>query len=108
MWAALLTQLEATPPQGAAPLSRRLRAAGGKPAAVALSPRPRRRPAHPVPLETSQPHCMPPSLPPLGRYVDKAHAKAGTALKVSVRGKLNDAAVTKMPFVPTHYHKPPQ
>ncbi|KAL4425386.1 hypothetical protein ABPG75_009402 [Micractinium tetrahymenae] len=41
-------------------------------------------------------------------YVDKAHAKAGTALKVNVRGKMNDATVTKMPFVPTHYHKPPQ
>ncbi|KAI7843213.1 hypothetical protein COHA_003193 [Chlorella ohadii] len=39
-------------------------------------------------------------------YVDKAQAKAGTALKVEVRGKQNDATVTKMPFVPTHYHKP--
>ena len=41
-------------------------------------------------------------------YVDKSVAKAGTALKVNVRGKINDAAVTKMPFVPTHYHKPAQ
>ncbi|EFN57185.1 hypothetical protein CHLNCDRAFT_30552 [Chlorella variabilis] len=41
-------------------------------------------------------------------YVDKSMAKAGTELKVNVRGKLNDATVTKMPFVPTHYHKPPQ
>ncbi|GAB4815542.1 hypothetical protein N2152v2_002588 [Parachlorella kessleri] len=39
-------------------------------------------------------------------YVDKAYAKAGTPLKVVVRGKQNDATVTKMPFVPTHYHKP--
>lgn len=39
-------------------------------------------------------------------YVEKALAKAGTALKVNVRGKMNDATVTKMPFVPTHYHKP--
>jgi len=39
-------------------------------------------------------------------YVDKAYAKAGTELKVSVRGKQNDATVTKMPFVPVHYHKP--
>lgn len=38
-------------------------------------------------------------------YVDKAHAKAGTPLKVVVRGKQNDATVTKMPFVPTHYFK---
>jgi aminomethyltransferase len=41
-------------------------------------------------------------------YVDKAYAKAGTELKLSVRGRLNDATVTKMPFVPTHYHKPSQ
>jgi aminomethyltransferase len=40
--------------------------------------------------------------------VDKAYAKAGTELKLSVRGRLNDATVTKMPFVPTHYHKPSQ
>ena len=41
-------------------------------------------------------------------YVDKSVAKAGTALKVEVRGKQSDAVVTKMPFVPVHYHKPPQ
>jgi aminomethyltransferase len=39
-------------------------------------------------------------------YVDKAYAKAGTELKVVVRGKASDAVVTKMPFVPVHYHKP--
>lgn len=38
-------------------------------------------------------------------YVDKAHGKAGTDLKVVVRGKVNDAKVTKMPFVPSHYYK---
>lgn len=38
-------------------------------------------------------------------YVDKAHAKAGTPLKVVVRGKSNGATVTKMPFVPTTYFK---
>lgn len=38
-------------------------------------------------------------------YVDKAYAKAGTELKVVVRGKQNDATVTKMPFVPVHYYK---
>lgn len=38
-------------------------------------------------------------------YVDNALSKAGTALKVDVRGKINDAVVTKMPFVPTHYFK---
>ena len=38
-------------------------------------------------------------------YVDKAQAKAGTQLKVNVRGKMNEATVTKMPFVQTHYYK---
>eukprot|EP01025_Chloroclados_australasicus_P006974 TRINITY_DN1220_c0_g2_i1.p2 TRINITY_DN1220_c0_g2~~TRINITY_DN1220_c0_g2_i1.p2 ORF type:complete len:402 (-),score=68.33 TRINITY_DN1220_c0_g2_i1:309-1514(-) len=38
-------------------------------------------------------------------YVDKAHAKSGTELKIKVRAKVNDATVTKMPFVPTHYYK---
>ncbi|KXZ44287.1 hypothetical protein GPECTOR_70g518 [Gonium pectorale] len=41
-------------------------------------------------------------------YVDKDFAKAGTALKVEVRGKQNDAVVTKMPFVPTPYYKKPE
>ncbi|PNW85588.1 hypothetical protein CHLRE_03g193750v5 [Chlamydomonas reinhardtii] len=41
-------------------------------------------------------------------YVDKDFAKAGTALKVEVRGKVNDAVVTKMPFVPTPYYKRPE
>ncbi len=40
-------------------------------------------------------------------YVSKAHAKAGTALKVVVRGRANDATVTKMPFVPNTYFKTP-
>ena len=39
-------------------------------------------------------------------YVHTAHAKIGTKLKVLVRGKLGDAEVTKMPFVPTNYYKP--
>jgi aminomethyltransferase len=39
-------------------------------------------------------------------YVDVAHAKIGTKLKVIVRGKPGDAEVTKMPFVPTKYFKP--
>jgi aminomethyltransferase len=38
-------------------------------------------------------------------YVDKAFAKAGTELKVEVRGKQSEAVVTKMPFVETHYYK---
>eukprot|EP00217_Crustomastix_stigmatica_P003157 CAMPEP_0183819590 /NCGR_PEP_ID=MMETSP0803_2-20130417/64212_1 /TAXON_ID=195967 /ORGANISM="Crustomastix stigmata, Strain CCMP3273" /LENGTH=1299 /DNA_ID=CAMNT_0026064479 /DNA_START=69 /DNA_END=3966 /DNA_ORIENTATION=+ len=41
-------------------------------------------------------------------YVNKALAKAGTELKVQVRNKVNDATVTKMPFVPTPYYKPPK
>jgi len=39
-------------------------------------------------------------------YVEKGFDKAGTPVKLSVRGKANDATVAKMPFVPTHYHKP--
>lgn len=38
-------------------------------------------------------------------YVATALSKVGTALKVDVRGKVNDAVVTKMPFVPTNYYK---
>ncbi|KAK9828439.1 hypothetical protein WJX81_008616 [Elliptochloris bilobata] len=38
-------------------------------------------------------------------YVNKSHGKAGTQLKVVVRGKANDATVTKMPFVPNTYFK---
>lgn len=38
-------------------------------------------------------------------YVAPAHAAIGTKLKVVVRGKLGDAEVTKMPFVPTKYYK---
>lgn len=38
-------------------------------------------------------------------YVEKPFAKAGTELKVVVRGRASDAVVTKMPFVPVHYHK---
>lgn len=40
------------------------------------------------------------------RYVKKPYDKAGTALKLVVRGKANDATVTKMPFVKTTYYKP--
>ena len=39
-------------------------------------------------------------------YVDKAHHKDGTKLKVVLRGKEHDAVVAKMPFVPTKYFKP--
>ena len=38
-------------------------------------------------------------------YVSTPLSKAGTPVKVEVRGKVNDAVVTKMPFVPTHYFK---
>ncbi|KAL6758793.1 hypothetical protein V8C86DRAFT_2587918 [Haematococcus lacustris] len=38
-------------------------------------------------------------------YVQKGHDKAGTKVKLVVRGKANDAEVVKMPFVPTHYYK---
>ncbi|KAJ7565046.1 hypothetical protein O6H91_02G045500 [Diphasiastrum complanatum] len=38
-------------------------------------------------------------------YVASGKHKEGTTVKVSVRGKLNEAVVTKMPFVPTRYYK---
>ena len=39
-------------------------------------------------------------------YVKKGFTKAGTELKVKVRSKINDAIVTKMPFVEAKYYKP--
>ena len=39
-------------------------------------------------------------------YVQKGNQKSGTQLKVVVRGRSNEAEVTKMPFVPTTYHRP--
>ena len=39
-------------------------------------------------------------------YVQKGNQKSGTKLKVSVRGRQNDATVTKMPFVETTYFRP--
>ena len=39
-------------------------------------------------------------------YVKKGHGKQGTGLKVVVRGRANDATVTKMPFTETTYYKP--
>ena len=41
-------------------------------------------------------------------YVNKPYDKVGTILKVVVRGKENEAIVSKMPFIPTTYHKPPK
>jgi len=41
-------------------------------------------------------------------YVLKPHDKAGTQLKVVVRGKENEATVSKMPFIPTTYYKAPK
>jgi aminomethyltransferase len=39
-------------------------------------------------------------------YVKSAHSNIGTQLDVEVRGKLGDAEVVKMPFVPNRYFKP--
>ena len=36
-------------------------------------------------------------------YVEAAHAKVESPLELVVRGKRLPAAVTRMPFVPTHY-----
>ena len=50
----------------------------------------------------SHSHCAPLDLP---GYVSTPLSKAGTPVKVEVRGKVNEAVVTKMPFVPTSYFK---
>ncbi|KAH0451362.1 hypothetical protein IEQ34_018661 [Dendrobium chrysotoxum] len=39
-------------------------------------------------------------------YVKSGSHKPGTEVKIVIRGKSNDAVVTKMPFVPTKYYKP--
>ena len=39
-------------------------------------------------------------------YVKKGNQKSGTPLKVVVRGRSNEATVSKMPFVPTTYFRP--
>lgn len=39
-------------------------------------------------------------------YVESGNHKNGTQVKVSVRGRINDAVITKMPFVATKYYKP--
>ncbi|KAL5730009.1 aminomethyltransferase [Ranunculus cassubicifolius] len=39
-------------------------------------------------------------------YVKSGSHKAGTKVKVGIRGKTYDAVVTKMPFVPSKYYKP--
>jgi aminomethyltransferase len=41
-------------------------------------------------------------------YVATGHHKNNTKVKVTVRAKAYDATVTKMPFVPAKYYKPPQ
>lgn len=41
-------------------------------------------------------------------YVATGHHKTNTKVKVTVRSKAYDAVVTKMPFVPAKYYKPPQ
>ena len=38
-------------------------------------------------------------------YVASHLAEAGTALKLEQRGKLFEARVTAMPFVPHNYHR---
>jgi aminomethyltransferase len=40
-------------------------------------------------------------------YVASASAELGTALKLEQRGKIFDATVTAMPFVPHRYHRKP-
>jgi aminomethyltransferase len=38
-------------------------------------------------------------------YVDTSYAKAGTPVKLLVRGKLLDAEIATLPFVPAHYKR---
>ena len=38
-------------------------------------------------------------------YVDRAHAGEGTALELLVRGVSRPARITRLPFVPTRYHR---
>lgn len=54
--------------------------------------------------------CPSPSLKLLNigmAYVETPFAKVGTKLAVNIRGRMLDAEVVKMPFVPSHYYKPP-
>lgn len=39
-------------------------------------------------------------------YVETAHSKVGTPVKLEVRQKMINGSITKMPFVPTRYFKP--
>lgn len=39
-------------------------------------------------------------------YIKSGSHKAGTKVKIAIRGKTYDGVVTKMPFVPTKYYKP--
>ncbi|KAL9690040.1 hypothetical protein QQ045_010433 [Rhodiola kirilowii] len=41
-------------------------------------------------------------------YIKSGSHKAGTKVKIVVRGKSYEGVVTKMPFVPTKYYKPPK
>lgn len=41
-------------------------------------------------------------------FVKTGYTKAGTQLKVRVRGKEGEAEIAKMPFVPTNYYNPPK
>ena len=41
-------------------------------------------------------------------YVDAAHQKAGTAVQIKIRNKMQPAEVTKMPFVTPRYYRVPE
>lgn len=41
-------------------------------------------------------------------YIETAHAKPGTELTLKIRGKMQKAAVTKMPFVDSNYYRVPE
>ena len=41
-------------------------------------------------------------------YVETGLSKAGTEISIKVRGKMQNAAVTKMPFVESRYYRAPE
>ena len=52
-------------------------------------------------------HCLGSLKKPISMgYVPMGSQKAGTTVKVSVRNKISEATVTKMPFVEARYYKP--
>jgi len=41
-------------------------------------------------------------------YVATPHSKADTEITLKIRGKMQKAVITKMPFVPSRYYRVPE